>query len=172
MKTLRSIILCITTIISIQLTQAQAPITPDSTTILMSDNELFDTIKEYDNAEYVKVTPFMIGMAKLMATGAEKEFLDKVKSMRIIALASCSPDDKAKYADLISLVTLKKYEPVTEISDENINMRIYLKMKEDIVTEMIIAQWGTTQNYIMQINGTLSIADIESMSKGNNPNPM
>ena len=87
-------------------------------------------------------------------------------------MASCSPDDKAKYANLISLVALKKYEPVTEISDENINMRIYLKMKEDIVTEMIIAQWGTTQNYIMQINGTLSIADIESMSKGNNPNPM
>lgn len=170
MKAVRCIMLCMVALLTMSVTRAQETTeAPNKTTTVISDKKLFDTLEEYKDADSMNISSFMIGMAKLMATGDEKAFLDNIKSMRIIDLEKCSDADKRRYIEYISSIELQNYEPATDVTDEDSHVRIYLKIKDEVVTNMVIAQWGISQNLIMQINGKLTMSDIERMAKGDNP---
>lgn len=109
----------------------------------------------------------MIGMAKMLAGKEEKAFLDKIKSIRIVNLAECDEDTKSQYITFVSANQLKGYEPAIEMVNDNNTTRIFIKNDNEIVEEMVIAHLGTSIYLLMQINGELSIADLENMNPMN-----
>jgi hypothetical protein len=138
-------------------------------TIYMSSDELFDTFKDCDQADDIEVNSFMLGLAKMAAPREERAFLNKIKSMRIIDLTPCSEADRERFVKLISTIELTSFEPaVDECNDENENdrVRIYIKIKGDNVTEMIIASWDEKECQLLQFKGKLSISDIEAAANG------
>ena len=179
MKTVQWIMLCIVALLTTPAAYAQET-TDDTTTvtvkdgqtadiIYMSSDELFDTFKEYDKADDIEINSFMLGLAKMAAPREERAFLNKIKSMRIIDLTPCSEADRERFVKLISTIELTSFEPaVDECNDENENdrVRIYIKIKGDNVTEMIIASWDEKECQLLQFKGKLSISDIEAAANG------
>ena len=181
MKTIQWFMLCMVALFAIPTVHAQETTDDNNTTtgvvaeaqpvnmVYMSADELFDTVKEYEKAEFIEINSFMMGMAKMMAPREEREFLKKIKTMRIVDLKECSDADKTRFGEFMKTVELTSFEQgVNECSDENENekMRIYIKVKGEIVTEMIAASWGGEECNIMQINGKMSISDLESVANG------
>lgn len=147
--------------------------TPD--TVYMSDDQLFNTVKEYNEANYIEVNSFMLGMAKMMAPREEKAFLDKIKSMRIINLAACSAADKERFAEFISTVELSSFEPaVNHGSDVNKNekLRIYIKIKGKNITDLIVAGCGERECQLLQLTGKMSLSDLEAMTNNKGQSAM
>ena len=139
--------------------------------IYMTVDQLFDTVKEYKNADYIEINSFMMGMAKMMAPREERAFLNKIKTMRIIDLTPCSEADKARFAEFISTVELTSFDPgVDEFDDddedEDEKMRIYIKIKGETVTCMVVASWGEKDCTLIQLNGKMSISDLEAVANG------
>ncbi len=179
MKTIQWLMLCMVALFATPAVHAQETSDNNTTvgveevqtsnTIYMSSDELFDTFKDCDQADDIEVNSFMLGLAKMAAPREERAFLNKIKSMRILDLTPCSKEDKEKFVKLISTLELTSFEPaVNECDDENENdrVRIYIKIKGDNVTEMIIASWDEKECHLLQIKGKLSISDIEAAANG------
>ena len=179
MKAFQWIMLCMAVLFTIPTVYAQETIddtaivaeekAQTANTIYMSSDELFDTFKEYDKADDIEINSFMLGLAKMAAPREERAFLNKIKSMRIIDLTPCSEADRERFVKLISTIELTSFEPaVDECSDENENdrVRIYIKIKGENVTEMIIASWDEKECQLLQFKGKLSISDIEAAANG------
>lgn len=165
MKALRTIILCLSLLMCVTISQGQE--VTDSNESTISDDKLFDTVKQYDNTEYTSVNSFMIGMAKMLAGKEEKAFLDKIKSIKIVNLAQCNEEIKGQYVAFVSASQLKGYEPAIEMVNDNNTTRIFIKNDNEIVEKMVIAHLGTSIYLLMQINGELTISDLENMNPMN-----
>ncbi|MBR5003331.1 MAG: DUF4252 domain-containing protein [Bacteroidaceae bacterium] len=186
MKTIQWFVLCVVALFAIPTVNAQEVIEESNdniTTVIeeaqthnaiyMSEDELFDTVKEYNKAEYIEINSFMMGMAKMMAPREERAFLNKIKTMRIIDLTPCSEADKARFAEFISTVELTSFDPGVdefddddEDEDEDEKMRIYIKIKGETVTCMVVASWGEKDCTLIQLNGKMSISDLEAVANG------
>ena len=182
MKTIRWFMLCMVALFTMPTAYAQettdesintatAAVEETSATNMnyISVDKLFDTLKEYENAEYIEVNSFMMGMAKMMAPREEKEFLKKIKNMRIIELSDCSDTDKARFAKYITNTELTSFEPgVDQCDDENEDekMRIFIKIKGETITDMVVTSWGGQEYILMQISGKMNISDIEAVANG------
>lgn len=131
----------------------------------ITDDALFKQLKGIENAEYVNINSFLMSMGRMAASGEEKKFLENVKSMRIIEFAACTPEARAKYVDIVSSTELKDYMPAQEDMEKKQRTRIYIRVKDEIIKNIIIAQLGTQNYLIMQINGNLTIEDMDNFSK-------
>ena len=182
MKTIQWFVLCVVALFAIPTVYAQDIIEESNDNVAtviegtqthnatyMSEDQLFDTIKEYNKADYIEINSFMMGMARMMAPREEREFLKKIKTMRIIDLNPCSEADKARFAEFIATVELTSFEPgVDECDDENEEekMRIYIKTEGENVTKMVVASWGEKDCTLIQLNGKMSISDLEAVANG------
>lgn len=180
MKTVQWFMLCMVVLFTIPTAYAQETIDENNNTtaieegqqtnmICISVDKLFDTVKAYQKAEYIEINEFMMGLAKMMAPREEKEFLKKIKTMRIIDLKDCSEADKAHFGEYISSVELTSFEPgVNECNDENEDdkMRIFFKQKGDTIIDMIVGAWGNEDWNLIQLTGKMSLSDIEAVANG------
>ena len=97
----------------------------------------------------------------------EKSFLENIKSMRIITFNDCSASDVEQVANRLRTIEFKDYEPGVTTTEGNTEMRVFIKTKGDEVKEIIIATLIENNVTLMQINGNLSIEDLEKLSKSN-----
>ena len=134
-------------------------------TTTITTDALFNQLKKIENAEHININSFMMSMARMMADEEEKAFFNNINSMRIIELNACSPEDKEKFVNIVSTTELRDYEPAQENIEENERTRVYVKIKNDIIKEIVIAQLGESDFIIMQINGKLNASDLEGLSK-------
>ena len=134
---------------------------------VMTDDALFKQLKEIENTEFVNINSFMMSMGRMLASGEEKNFLENINSMRIIEFSGCSPEAHSQFIELVSSIELRDYEPAQEEVVGNQRTRVFVKLKNDLIRKIIIAQLGTNEHLIMQINGKLTPEDIERLSKNN-----
>ena len=134
---------------------------------VMTDDALFKQLKEIENTEFVNINSFMMSMGRMLASGEEKNFLENINSMRIIEFSGCSSESRSQFVELVSSIELHDYEPAQEEIVGNQRTRVFVKLKNDLIRKIIIAQLGTNEHLIMQINGKLTPEDIERLSKNN-----
>lgn len=182
MKIFQRIMLCMVALLSTYTTYAQETIEENNdsniaaveeektiNSIYISADELFNTIKEYNKADFIEINSFMMGIAKMAAPREERAFLDKLKSMRIIDLEPCSKDDRDRFVEFISTVELSSFEPAVNVCDEeneNDRVRIYIKIKGDYITDMIVANWDEKECQLIQMSGKMALSDIEAVANG------
>ncbi|MBR6758431.1 MAG: DUF4252 domain-containing protein [Bacteroidaceae bacterium] len=132
---------------------------------VMTDDALFKQLKEMEDAEFVSVNSFMMSMGRMMASGEEKTFLEKISSMRIVELSACSAEHRSEFVDLLSSIELQDYEPAQEEVVGNQRTRVFVKVKDELIRKFIIAQLGEKEFLLMQINGKLTTEDMENLAR-------
>ncbi len=132
---------------------------------IMTDDDLFKQLKEMEDAKFVNINSFMMSMGRMMASGDEKVFLEKINSMRIVELSACSPEQRTEFVELVSTIELQDYEPAQEEVVEKQRTRVYVKVKDELIRKIIIAQLGENEFLLMQINGKLTADDMENLAK-------
>ena len=160
MKTLRFLSTLFAILLVTPLTYAQSGET-------ITPNALFKELRKIENANYTNISSVMMTMARAMTSGDEKSFLENIKSMRIITFNDCSASDVEQVANRLRTIEFKDYEPGVTTTEGNTEMRVFIKTKGDEVKEIIIATLIENNVTLMQINGNLSIEDLEKLSKSN-----
>ena len=137
-------------------------------------DELFDEMSEIKDVNDLKITPFMLGMAKMFAPKEDQVFLNKVKSMRIIMFSDCSAANKKRFEQYISSIRIKGFEteePTDEERKESEveNIKAFIKRKGETINEIVVADFNEKEPVLMYIKGKFSISELEELASGKNP---
>lgn len=134
-----------------------------------TDDKLFKKWSKIDDAQYANISSFMISMGRMLAKGEEKAFLEKLDSMRVLDLSACSDSIKEAFVESISNTQLADFLPAEEEINDEQRTRVYLQMNDEYIGRIVIAQLGKHEYMLMQINGKLTLKEIEDLSKKQPP---
>lgn len=89
--------------------------------------------------------------------------------MRIIDFSACSDSIKEAFVEGISHTQLTDFLPAEEEIKGEQRTRVYLQMDDEYIGKIVIAQLGKQVYLLMQINGKLTLKEIENLSKKHPP---
>ena len=134
-------------------------------------SDLFSKYANAHNAESVNVSSLLIKFARLFADGDDAKVLKGINSIKILDLDECSTDVKSQFTADVDMLQTKGYEPLMEASKNEENTRFLLKMKDDVVNELLIVSGGSDDCALIQIKGKMTVQDVVELAddskKGN-----
>lgn len=132
----------------------------------ITSQELFKKIEKIENIRDFKVTPFMMSFARMTAQGSSKELLNQIKSMRMFGLSECCESDKIAFAEYMSQVEIEGYNRAEDVSEEGVRSIVFLKSKDDVFEEVIVATLGSEACGLISMKGELTEEMLLRMSQG------
>ena len=128
-------------------------------------SDLFEKYAHVQNAESVSVSPLLIKFARLFADGDDARVLKGINSLRVLDLDDCSNEVKERFASEASALEVKGYESLMEASKNDENTRFLLKMKDDVVHELLILCGGADDCALIQIKGKMTLQDVVELAE-------
>jgi len=126
-----------------------------------SVDDIFNEFSSVQNAEYVKVNPFMMWLGKQFAgDDADAAIVKKTKSMRVLDLESCPTGVKEKFSSRVNALNTKGYEEMMKVNDKGERVRILAKIKDEIIHQMLIVCSSNDDCVLVEVNGNFTMDDI------------
>jgi len=128
--------------------------------------DLYGKYKAARGSESVSISPFTIRLASLFADNDEdRHVLNAISSVRILSLESCSEGVKANFHNDITTLQFSGYESLVDIDGSEGNMRIMMRMKDNIARELLILCGDPADCALIQIKGKMTMEDIAKITK-------
>ena len=121
-------------------------------------DKIFSNFSKEQNADVVSVGNFMMSFIKPFASD-----LKDINSIKILSLDDCSVAVKEKFAKQISKLKNDGYETLVRSNDEEGDSHIMLKIKNNVIEELLIITTGNNPAFI-RIKGKLKQSDIETLA--------
>lgn len=135
-----------------------------STVALAQGDDLFDEFKREPNAEYVSIPSFVTLLGKpFMGNDPDTRLAKKVKSVRVLDIEQCPPEVKRRFDRRVKALPKKGYETMVHVNDDGERLRIYARMKKDVVRELLIACSEEGECTLVQVKGRFSKKDIDRL---------
>ncbi len=125
-------------------------------------NELFVEFSTAEKAESVKLNKFAMAFIKPFTNNE----LKGVSSMQVLDLSQCKQSIKEEFAEKSKKIKDQGYETLLQSKEDNEDVRILVKIKDDIIRELIILTSGD-DCALVKISGKFSKSDIERLEKRN-----
>ena len=129
-------------------------------------SDLFSKYSHAHNAESVNISSLLIKFARFFADGDEAKALNGINSIKILDLDECSTDVKSQFTADVDKLETNGYESLMEASKNEENTRFLLKMKDDVVNELLIVSGGSDDCTLVQIKGKMTIQDVVELADG------
>lgn len=103
-------------------------------------NELFDTFKSEQGADYMQISPLMMKIACLFMRNdnAESRFVKGIKSAKVLDLEDCTEKVKEDFKKEANLLNLKGYETLFIAREDGETVKILAKSDEKNIRELLI----------------------------------
>lgn len=127
-------------------------------------DSLFDEFGKAPNAECVRISPFLMSVGRLFAGNEEgSEIVKKVKSMRVLDLEDCPAEVKERFGQQAKKADTGDYEELMRINDNGDKVRVLMKMKKEVIRELLFVCTGNDDCTLVQINGKFTKKDIDRL---------
>lgn len=127
-------------------------------------DSIFEEFGSEQNAEYVRISPFMKSLGMLFCKNVEGiDILHKVKSLKVLDMDDCSTKVKERFNGRISKLNHRGYEELIRVNDGGEKVRILMKIKKDAIRELLIICSGNDDCTLVQINGKFTKDDIDGL---------
>lgn len=120
---------------------------------------LIQKYDDRDGVEAVNLGGFLLGIAKIAASGEEgSEWLDYLDRMAVFTAEDASEETKAEFtAELMAV--LGEYEKAAEMKDGTDDMSIWMKMKdEETIKEMVMV--SNSESAIIFLGGNIPMSEM------------
>ena len=153
---MRKIIVIMALMLGFQMSQAQ---TVDG---------IFKEFRSEEDAVCVKVPWLPVKLVGLFADDEAGRVIRHISSIRVLDLSDCSQQVQERFATELQKLKMKGYEPLLTVKDEGSHVKMWGKMNDERISELVIGVTGDGDATLCCIKGNLSLDDLNfSMSDGN-----
>jgi hypothetical protein len=131
-------------------------------------DELFDKYSEREGFTVVAISGKMFSMFsdREQADGNEDNFLNKLKSIRILSVNDSTLNETVNfYRELDRKLDMSVYEELMIVKEAQDITRFLIIQKGDIITELLVITGGPGGNSLISIKGELNLKDLSDLSK-------
>lgn len=117
---------------------------------------MFVKYKHSHKADNVSISYPLMKLACLFISDNNKDadIVKSINSVRVLDLESCSESVKDEFSLDASSLTLKQYEVLMDVNEEDEHIRILAKRKDKIIKELIVLQTGK-EALLVRITGKI-----------------
>jgi len=135
-------------------------------TYSQSLDKLMSRISKVENVDKVKIGRFMMTLGKTFGGVGNMPVARGIHSMEVYDLSSC---DSALKQDLAQQISQLKdgdgYETLIMAKDKDDDVRIMMKKKKDVISDMIILCMDKDDPTIVKFSGRIKEGDIAELIK-------
>ena len=140
--------------------------------IQMSQAQTVDgIIREFrseEDAVCVKVPWLPMKLVGLFADDEAGRVIRHISSIRVLDLSDCSQQVQERFAAELQKLKMKGYEPLLTVKDEGSHVKMWGKMNDERISELVIGVSGDGDATLCCIKGNLTMDDLNvSMSESN-----
>lgn len=134
----------------------------------MTIDGLFKEFSQAENAEYVNVSPFMMGMAKIATRFVDSETAkvsSKIQSVKVLSLDNSSPETRRRLGERLDDLNTDGYEELIRVNDNGEKIRIFARMDKDSATirRLVVLCTDSSDCSLVSIKGKFSKDDINAV---------
>lgn len=140
--------------------------------IQMSQSQTVDgIIREFcseEDAVCVKVPWLPMRLVGLFADDEAGRVIRHISSIRVLDLSDCSQQVQERFATELQQLKMKGYEPLLTVKDDDSHIKMWGKMNDERISELVIGVSGDGDATLCCIKGNLTMDDLNvSMSESN-----
>ena len=153
---MRKIIVVMALMFGIQMSQAQ---TVDG---------IIREFRSEEDAVCVKVPWLPMRLVGLFADDEAGRVIRHISSIRVLDLSDCSQQVQERFAAELQKLKMKGYEPLLTVKDDDSHIKMWGKMNDERISELVIGVSGDGDATLCCIKGNLTMDDLNvSMSESN-----
>ncbi len=99
-------------------------------------DKLFDEFRKEERAEYQHVPKMLLRMGSLFGK-KDMEGLE-ISSVKVLSLEDCDEKVKSRFVKELKSLESDGYETLVNVKDEGDRVRLFGKVKKDVIREMLI----------------------------------
>lgn len=136
----------------------------------VSSDDIFQEFASEKQAESVTVNSFLMWIAKrFVGNEPGSEVLNKISSVKVLDLESCSPAVKSRFAERAKFVDVKGMEPLVEANDDGDKVKVLAKIKDETIHRILIMSYGNNDCCLVEVNGKFKLDELDSVVKSQMP---
>ena len=121
-----------------------------------------------EDAVCVKVPWLPMRLVGLFADDEAGRVIRHISSIRVLDLSDCSQQVQERFAAELQKLKMKGYEPLLTVKDDDSHIKMWGKMNDERISELVIGVSGDGDATLCCIKGNLTMDDLNvSMSKNN-----
>ena len=121
-----------------------------------------------EDAVCVKVPWLPMRLVGLFADDEAGRVIRHISSIRVLDLSDCSQQVQERFATELQQLKMKGYEPLLTVKDDGSHIKMWGKMNDERISELVIGVSGDGDATLCCIKGNLTMDDLNvSMSESN-----
>lgn len=129
-------------------------------------DQLLNKVSKTENIEKVKVGKFMMSLGKVFGGVGDMPLVRGVHSMEIYDLSSCNNNFKEDLTQQFHKIKDGNgYETLIYAKDKTDGVRIMIKKKKDVISEMLILCMDKDDPTIIKFSGKIKENDIAELTE-------
>ncbi|MDR0824432.1 MAG: DUF4252 domain-containing protein [Prevotella sp.] len=129
-----------------------------------SVDKLLNTVSKAENVDKVKIGRFLMFLGKSFGGVGNMPVVRGVHSMEVYDMSSCATNLRRNLTDQIGkLKDGEGYETLISVKDKKDNVRILMKKKKDVISDMVILCLSDDDPAIVRFSGKIKEADIAEL---------
>ena len=127
-------------------------------------DDLFREFKKEPCAEYVMIPSYVMAIGKMfMNDDPDARMAKKVKTIRVLDMERCPKDVRRRFERRVNALRRKSYEPMIRVNEDGEQAHIYIRIKDDLVRELLIACSEADECTLVQIKGKFTKEDMTQL---------
>ena len=132
-------------------------------TFAQSTKEIFEEFGKEWNAESVSIPSFIMSIGRLFMDDDTPEIAKSIDFMKILDLEDCSSKVKARFNEKVNNLQLEGYETMIQTIENGEKVRIFTRIEDNTVRELLIVCTGNDNCALIQLNGKIKKEDIAEL---------
>ena len=127
-------------------------------------DDLFREFKKEPCAEYVMIPSYVMAIGKMfMNNDPDARMAKKVKTIRVLDMERCPKEVRRRFERRVNTLRRKGYEPMIRVNEDGEQAHIYIRIKDDLVRELLIACSEADECTLVQIKGKFTKEDMTQL---------
>ena len=129
---------------------------------------LFREFRGEENATCVNLPWLPLKLLGLFADDEAGQIVKRISSIRVLEVSDCSREVQERLASKLQTLKMDDYEPLIVVKDEGSHVRMWGKMKDDTIKELVIGVSDDGDAVLCHIKGKLRLDDLNFSMENNN----
>lgn len=129
---------------------------------------LFREFRGEENATCVNLPWLPLKLLGLFVDDEAGQIVKRISSIRVLEVSDCSREVQERLASKLQTLKMDDYEPLIVVKDEGSHVRMWGKMKDDAIKELVIGVSDDGDAVLCHIKGKLRLDDLNFSMENNN----
>ncbi len=122
---------------------------------------LFQEFGNEEDAVCLKVPWLPMRLVGLLVDDEAKPIIKRISSVRVLEMSDCSSEVQERFATKMKRMKMKDYEPLLTVKEDDSHVKMWGKMNDESISELVIGVYGDGEAVLCAIKGRLSMDDLK-----------